>query len=87
MELLWLIALIVVTLSLSGVIVFLVISHAKEKEELHNRLMSRDYADYKYFKDDFPEELKHRSEMLKKEREKPPLTGKDKILKDKAAKF
>ena len=87
MELLWCIALIVVNLSLSGVIVYLVIAHAKEKADLHDRLMSRNWQDYQYIKKDLPMELKHKEEMLKKEREKPPLSPEEQARKNAASRM
>lgn len=44
--------------------------HYREKEGIFNRYMSRDYDSYKYYKEEYPIDLKHKEEVLEKKREK-----------------
>lgn len=43
--------------------------HYREKEQLQDRLMARDLQEYKHFQEEYPEEVKHKKEVLKDRRE------------------
>lgn len=61
------------------------ILNQREKKDLFNRFMSKDYQEYKYFDKDFPVEVKHKEEMLRKERkDTPELTPIDREKQRKA---
>lgn len=55
-----------------GVIVFQQVWHLKEKKDLHNRLMARDYPEYQHFETTHPQILKIEEARVEKEKKMSP---------------
>ena len=66
MELYWATALIITNLVWAVLAFFLIKNEDKEKRDLRDRFMSRDFREYSYYTEELPEFQKER----KKEREK-----------------
>jgi len=81
----WMIALIVVILSESAVIIYLIKHEDDEKKELRDRFMARDFREYNYYAKELPEFQKERQEEIKqknKEKKKEkPMTAEERELK------
>jgi len=85
---LFFIALIVTILVLGGVIVFLVIYHQKEKEEIFNRYMCKDFGEYQYNKLEYPEFVEMKKEALKQKMDKEKnMTEAERRAKEAAKSF
>jgi len=82
------IALIAVLLVLGGIIVFLVVSHHKEKEGIFDRYMTKSFGEYKYYEEEYPKFVDRKDEALKDkmDREKNMTEGERK-KKEAAKKF
>ena len=60
-----------------AVVVFIVLKHKQQNEELFNRFMAGDYQTYRYHKDVTPALLKEREEKLKAAMKAPPKSAVD----------
>lgn len=76
-DLLWLIALIASNVILGFSIYFINKQHYKEKEEIFNRYMARNLADYEFHKQEYPEIIKQKDKDadVKREKEKEMNKG------------
>jgi len=57
--------------------------HHNEKKDLRDRLMARDFGEYKYFKEELPEfQRERREEFKEKKKQEKKLTKEQRELKE-----
>jgi len=85
------IALIVTNLTWIGFFIFITHLHNKDTKDLRDRLMSRDFSEYKYYTKELPEIQRERQEELKEKKKaakkEKPLTQEEREIKKTVEKF
>lgn len=85
MELYWATALIITNLVWAVLAFFLIKNEDKEKRDLRDRFMSRDFREYSYYTEELPEFQKERQkeikEKKKREKKEKPLTKEEREMK------
>jgi len=63
--------------------------HQREKKDIFDRFMARNFREYKYFKEDFPIQIEHKKEALEEQRkkDKKPLTPEQQELQERARRY
>jgi len=91
MEIYWAAALIITNLVWAALAIFLIKNEDKEKKDLRDRFMARDFSEYKYHTEELPliqkeriEELKNQAKKKKKEK---PLTPEEREVNKIAERF
>lgn len=81
------IGLIVIVVLLILATVAQLILHYREKKDIFDRFMARDFREYKYLKEDLPIQLKDKEKRLEESRKQPPLTEEERKLQERAKGF
>ena len=91
MDLYWAAALIITNLVWAALALFLIKNETKEKKDLRDRFMARDFSEYKYQTEELPEYQRQRreeqKEKKKREKKEKPLTPEERERKDIVKKF
>ena len=91
MDLYWAIALVITNLVWGAFAIYLIHLHTKDTKELRDRLMSRDFREFKYYNEELPEYINERRDELKdkkkREKKEKPLTQEEREIKDISEKF
>lgn len=82
------ITLITTILVMGGVIIALIIFHYREKKEVFNRFMAKNFSEYNYFDKEFPEKVRAEAEKKKLDMElKKRVTPAQRLSSEHAEQF